>query len=499
MSQNIGTLISAAIRPNDSNDLIASAFANEIKGGHHGYATLTERNSIIIQRREWGMFCTVYNDGTPSNNNTYQLTYNYSSTNIMDNANWVIFSSGGGSGTEWLSSVLSIESIEPAASNGDRYILGPSPTGTNWISLNAGDVVQYDSAISNWIVTQPSDGTSVRVDNEDNAIYRYEGIYPTGTWEKEKESQVRYLNISTLDGYSFSSTSYPSFNQYDTETVFISKFSGTNFGVTASLNINGLGEKPLKRTFGQSLTTLLPSDISLNYPYSLTYDGTQFILTKPPQDNVSFNVQYYLSPSDYVIVPPNTQYWVYGDITLDASNIDNYGQVIVTNGNIISGSAGYTFSNYNSLILNSFAEIDGLGQTNYLARWKTNYKLTATSSIWDDGNLVQVTGNTFSVLTNNIYIPNGASSSYVLTSDANGVATWQPAAGGVSKYSATQSFLAGVTYSITHGLNTNAIVTNFWDESNGELLIVNVTRTGLNTVDFNSAITVLNGRVVILG
>ena len=30
MSQNIGTLISAPIRPNDSNDLIASAWAKEI-------------------------------------------------------------------------------------------------------------------------------------------------------------------------------------------------------------------------------------------------------------------------------------------------------------------------------------------------------------------------------------------------------------------------------------------------------------------------------------
>jgi hypothetical protein len=33
MAKNIGTLISSAIRPNDSLDPIASAFGNEIKGG----------------------------------------------------------------------------------------------------------------------------------------------------------------------------------------------------------------------------------------------------------------------------------------------------------------------------------------------------------------------------------------------------------------------------------------------------------------------------------
>ena len=50
-------MITAAIRPNDSNDPIASAFGNEIKGGHHGYATITERDSIIVERREWAEFC----------------------------------------------------------------------------------------------------------------------------------------------------------------------------------------------------------------------------------------------------------------------------------------------------------------------------------------------------------------------------------------------------------------------------------------------------------
>ena len=40
MAQNTGTLISASIRPNDSLDPIASAFANEIKDNRFSDATI---------------------------------------------------------------------------------------------------------------------------------------------------------------------------------------------------------------------------------------------------------------------------------------------------------------------------------------------------------------------------------------------------------------------------------------------------------------------------
>ena len=127
MSQNTGTLVSAAIRPSDSLDPIASAFANEVKGGLHGYATISERNSIIIERREWGMFVVVYNDAIPSNNKTYQLTYGYFNTDLNNNLNWKEFtsSSGNSGGTEWLNSVISISYTQPATpSTTDRYLVG---------------------------------------------------------------------------------------------------------------------------------------------------------------------------------------------------------------------------------------------------------------------------------------------------------------------------------------------------------------------------------------
>jgi hypothetical protein len=501
MSQNIGgTLISAAIRPNDSNDLIASAWATEIKGGLHVADNVADRNSIIVQRREWGMMCYVKDVDL-----TYQLKYNYNSTTLTDNLNWTEFSGSGGSGSgEWLDSVIAIQNIEPIGNLGDRYILGNSPTGTNWQYLNAGDVVEW-TGISWTVAPNPiTDGTSVRVDNEDNAIYRYQGIYSSGTWEKDKENQIRYLDASTTNaGSSYSSTSNPSFDGYDRESIFIVKFDGVNAYGTASLDINGLGYVEIKRAKGNSLSTLDPYDITTNYHYLLTYDGTYFLLEKPSNDVSSFNVQYYIPSTDFIIVPQNTQYWVYGDLDLDGGTIENYGHVIITNGNLNYGSvSGGTFSNYNSLTLNTFAEIDGLGQTNYIPRWRTNYMLSSTSSLYDDGESVTLAGTTFSI-NSNIVIPNGATSGAVLTSDSNGVANWSN-----TRYTATQSFLAGVTQSFTHNLNTPAIIFNFWDEDSGNLLTSGSISSGADIIavkqDNNNLLICSpysnypNGRVVII-
>ena len=105
MAQNTGTLITAAIRPNDSNDRVATAFSSEIKGGLHSKATISDRDDIIEERRDWGMLCYIENE-----QKTYQLSYNEVDTNINNNNNWKEFttgSSGGSSDSQSLKSVLS--------------------------------------------------------------------------------------------------------------------------------------------------------------------------------------------------------------------------------------------------------------------------------------------------------------------------------------------------------------------------------------------------------
>lgn len=350
MSKNVGTLISAAIRPVDSDDPISSAYAKEIKGGLHTTDNVSDRNAIIFERREWGMMCYSVAD-----NKTYQLTYNYTSTSIMDNNNWVEFSGsgGGGSGSEWVDSVLTIQNSPPVSpSNGDRYMVGSSPSG-GWIALQSGLIVQWNSVLSQWVSTTPTDGMSLVVDNEDGAIYRYEtygGLYPfpLGDWKKERIGQIRDVSFSSVNGASYSSTSNPTFNSYVNDMIFLSTFNTTNTGGTVSLNINGMGQVQLKKPTSNGLTNFNPLDIEVGLVYNVIYDGTYFQLNRSFVNEDLFNVKYNVEPNDYIVVPQNYQYWVYADLQI-SGNLVNYGQVIIANGSM--NITGGTFTNYGSLSL----------------------------------------------------------------------------------------------------------------------------------------------------
>ncbi len=352
MARNVGTLVSAAIRPNDSLDPIATAFAEEIRGGLHSVETQAERNAIIFERREWGMMCYVKND-----DKTYQLKYNYSSISIMDNTNWVEFSgSGGGGGTEWIDSVITVTLSEPPSpSNGDRYLIGlvsSSPaSGANWISYTASQVAEWNSTTSQWNLTVPKDGMSVRVDDEDNSIYRYEGDFSSGQWVKEQLGQVRSITANTTNGYDFIATTTPPIDNYVQDLVFLVKFSSQNLGTTASININSIGVASIKKPSPSGIVDLVPSDIQPGVVYTMVFDGLNYQINRPYVNDDLFNVKYYVEPQDYIIVPQYYQYWVYSDLEI-AGTLLNYGQVIIANGSMIL--SGGTFSNFGSLAFVSF-------------------------------------------------------------------------------------------------------------------------------------------------
>lgn len=190
MSQNIGTLITSSIRPSDSLDLIASAWSNEIKGGHHTYATILERNSIIEPRREWGMLCTIFNDSNINNNLTYQLKLGYVDIDINNNNNWVIFSTFGSSisttNTTWLNSVISIIGNPPSSPlDGDRYLVDTLVTGIWSIDGARNKISQWNALLNKWEYYIPIEGDSVVVKNEKNCIFRYSGVYDLGAWVKQ--------------------------------------------------------------------------------------------------------------------------------------------------------------------------------------------------------------------------------------------------------------------------------------------------------------------------
>ena len=435
MAQNIGTLVSAAIRPNDSLDPIASAFAREIKGGLHTSTASTDRDSIIFERREWGMMCYVINDNT-----TYQLTYNYSDNHIMNNSNWVEFSGsgGGGGGNEWIDSVLSVLLTEPGSpSNGDRYLVGTNPSdsvsGSNWSSISPGFVAEWNGGLSQWDITYPTDGMSVRVDNEDNSIYKYEtdgGLndYPNGNWEKEQLGQVRSLDATFIGGYSYSTTTQPEFDSYVRDMLFLTKFDTINTGNTVSLNINGLGDILVKKPTPSGVTNLNPYDIDTSVVYSLVYDGTYFQLNRPYTNEDIFSIKYYIEPTDYIVVPPYHQYWVYGDLTIDGSLV-NYGQVIISNGSLINGG---TFANYGTLAFvnfNSTASVTSYNETDTI-------DFSVDNTITGPSVSAIVKNNSLTASHLNTGTNGGPTAGYILSVDSSGVFSWRDLqSSGVLSYS----------------------------------------------------------------
>ena len=391
-----GTIIASPIRPADPLQTIATVFSNEVKGSLHTYPNITERDALIVERRDWGMLCYVI-----STDKTYQLVYNFNSTTITDNLNWTEFAGSGGGG-------------------------------------------------------------AIKID------------------------------ATTTNFYNYTASALHTLTAYSENDLYIVKFDQTNTGSSVSLNIDSLGDVLVKKTDGQSLTDIITNELTTSYYYLVTYNGSFFELLYPVSGGGSgLSNKYYISGAETVTVPSNTQYWIYGDLGLDGV-LNNYGEVVVANGSLNIGTG--TFNDYGTYSNIYFAEINGLGETNYVPRWVSPYMLTASSSIYDDGNQVNITSYTFSV-SSNFVLPTGATDGYILTSDASGNATWQE---GVKKYSVMQTFVANATYSISHNLNSDAILFNFWNEDTGSPVIVNVIKTTTNTIDVMSTATITNGRVVIM-
>jgi hypothetical protein len=314
MAKNIGTLISSAIRPNDSLDPIASAFGNEIKGGLHCYQSIAQRNAIITARMELGMLVSV-----TAENKIYKLT------SIVP-VTWVEYGTGVGSSSEWQNSVKTINSTNEPNSpiSGDRYLIGA----TSWWTANVNNIVEFDGY--NWNFVSPTNGMSVRVDDENGITYKYNGT----SWVKERNSQV-YSIDAIGDGVNYTSTiSDFLYTSYQNDVIFLSKFNVTSTD-SATININGLGVKNIIKPTVYGLTSSITNDILAGTIYRLTYDGVNFQLARPYSDE--FNNKYKIEIGEYIVVPPNTQYWLYGDINIEGTLI-NYGRVVIANGNILSGS-----------------------------------------------------------------------------------------------------------------------------------------------------------------
>ena len=338
--KNTGTLVTAAIRPNDSNDKIASAYAIEIKGGLHSYETLVTRNSIIAERREWGMLVNVYNDTT--NNGTYQLVHSKVDTDIMNNSNWARFSgsgSGGGSAF-WLDPVIEIRNAQPAPVDGARYIIGSTPTGAQWASISPNTIVQYELASVTWQQTTALSDMSVRISSDGNAIYRF-----NGSWIKEKIRQVFSLSATSSNAISYTDTS-SLISSYDTDSLYVVQFATANAGTDVTINLNSLGSRPVYQQTNYGTASFTGKDISPSVQYGMYYDGTAFRLNKPTAEPTF--TRYRIQSNETVVVPAYQEYLVYGNLEVNGFlNVDPMGKVVVINGAL--NINGGTVSNYGNV------------------------------------------------------------------------------------------------------------------------------------------------------
>ena len=402
-TQNVGTLVGAAIRPIDDAMPIASAFSFEINGGHHQVATLVARDAIIVQRRQWGMLCTVYNDSTSTNNATYQLKYghNNGSTNTMDNANWVVFSGGGAAAgsANWVDPVLSVTMSTPGVSaDGDRYLVGldenatlsgsfASLTNTGYVgNLVGGYIAEYNSSISNWVTTLPTDGMTLRVNDQDNSFYRYEGTYSTGQWYKERVNQVRYLSASSANGVNYTITT-GDFFEYSTEVVYLVQFGTANSGSSATLNINGLGQKTMRKQNALGLADFSKNDINQVGVYKLIYDGTIFRLIQEAGEGGAFTLKYRIIDSERIEVPAYSEYLLYGDLEVNGIlDINATGKVVLVNGGL--NVNGGTVSNSGNIEFVTVPQAASTGVVGYIPKWASTTAISATSSIQDSGTKV---------------------------------------------------------------------------------------------------------------
>lgn len=441
--KNIGTLITAPIRINDSTDTYASAFSNEIRGGVHTLKSVDEFNDITLDRQQVGMLCYITNS-----NSYYRLIATYSDTSAAISSwkklNIADYSDASNHTTEWVNSVIKITTNEADGEKtvGNRYLLGMtcgvSVTGVNWKNYAAA-IVEYDGSV--WNTTLPTNGTCLKVDNEPNMLYRFYGTYSnntsTGTWKRERNNQILYIASyynSTTNTYN-ATISDTILSSYNKESMFMTSFDTNCLMSGPKLSINGLSAKEIRKVTNDSLIQISTGGISTNHLCMLIYDGTYFNM----YDNTSIEgnnllIKYYIPKDETVTVPVNTEYMLYGDLKVDGT-LNNAGKVVVVNGDTnITGETGVVASTGDIIFVN-FAEISGVGTKNYIPRWKSDFVLSSTSSIIDDGiNSVTISSNTYitkalnvqsgTTLNGSLTIPTGAYKNYVLVSDNAGNAKW---------------------------------------------------------------------------
>lgn len=354
MPLNQGTLISSPIRPLSPGMTIATALSNEILGGLHSVQTLSDRDLITTDRRQFGMLVYIIND-----DDFYQLKQ-VSSPDISDNLNWDLINiSGVASTTEWLDSVISISGTPPGSPTlGDRYLVS-SGTGI-WTPFN-NFIVEWDG--SNWNPTIPTEGTTIRVDDDSDAIFSFiQGVWTRYEFVKEPWT-LRYdvplgltLSVSTGSQYLIwgDLNVDGGIDSWGNITILNGQLTGS--GSVATFSFGTLQQiELLTEIIGATGITVSTGSLGERIVSTNLIAGTGISFSYGPGTEIEINSvfptfpggrpKYIIEAVETVTVPDNELYYIYGDLEVRGTlDIGTAGKVVVTNGALIAAS-GSTINN----------------------------------------------------------------------------------------------------------------------------------------------------------
>ena len=354
MAQNTGTLVIAPIRPLTDIMPIATAYSSEIKGGLHSVSDIASRNQIATNRREFGMLVYVKSSGE-----FYQLRQTYS-PDVADDSNWMLLQLGPSASNtgDWQDSVISATSGDPSVlvpNIGDRYLV-ISGAGA-WLGLDD-NIVEWNGS---WDVISPSEGMSVRSDNDQGPIWSYF----SGSWVRQTmdggdpyiEHTINYgsvINIATSSQYMV----YGDFEINGTVNNYgeVVVLNGTVTGTGSMVN-KGIGTLQqvdmLTEIYGGTAVTIVPTSLSTRRIEFDIVAGTGIGLENTGKGTVIYSSyvddnplpSYDIGPTSTINVPDYRQMLIFGDVTLDGTlDIGTFGKVTIINGSLIAAT-GSTVSN----------------------------------------------------------------------------------------------------------------------------------------------------------
>lgn len=127
---------------------------------------------------------------------------------------------------EWAESVLSIVTdpstiIDPE--DGDRYLIGNGASGI-WTDKD-GQIAEFVGLLADYVYTEPTDGMTVKVDDEDDKFYHHEGEYVSGVfawveWSVGGGGALKYATSIIMTA----GITYPINHALDTEDIAVQAY-----------------------------------------------------------------------------------------------------------------------------------------------------------------------------------------------------------------------------------------------------------------------------------